>query len=173
MSFARCCRPHEFLIRLIFVVLKVQGAEWPAQVCSRVFSSWLKYIADRSAAEQNSKQTLRRQIEMPESTFVNPFQLFPITRLLRFRGHITVLRPIHGKLREREKESAVKRITLAIQSFPLATSSKKGQGGEMWFSLGIVGLNQVKGQLLKIRITEKLSRMNNSLFNSTDKFPQS
>lgn len=72
-------------------------------------SGWLRYAthlsnwlmdSDWSAADQNLKQTLSRQIDMPESDFMNPFQLFPITRLLHFGPYLcpeVCIKAIHGK----------------------------------------------------------------------------
>lgn len=64
-------------------LFKSPGAKWPAQVC---FASFQLAEMDEvwSAADQNSEQTFTRKIDMPESAFMNPFQLFPITWLSHF-----------------------------------------------------------------------------------------
>lgn len=53
-----------------------------AKICCS--SVQLAEMGSQSSADQNSKQTFSRQIDMPESAFMNPFQLFPITLLLYF-----------------------------------------------------------------------------------------
>lgn len=86
---------------------------------------------------------------MPSGAFMNPFQLFPITRLLHFGPYLCPEVCSSRPYMER-RETEQKGITLAIQSFPLATSSKQGKR-KMWFSLSIVGLNQVKGHFVRRR----------------------
>lgn len=79
---------------------------------------------------------------MPERTFMNPFQLFPMTLLLHFGPCLCpeVLRRKQCMESQEAEHGLKKKITLAVQRFPLATSSKQGRK-EMWFSLDIVGLN--------------------------------
>lgn len=110
------------------------------QVCSVSFQL-AETNSDLSDADHNSKQTFSRQIDMPDSAFTNPFQVFPISRLLHFGPYLCP--DVCSSEPYMESQRGCAKMALAIQNFPLGSTSNKD--GEMCFLYNTVGFNQVKG----------------------------